>query len=84
MATDPFFGWGIERPESGTDKPFLLCRLYWSREEACSEILATYGAKPNREAALRRHRRAGIRAVRVCLARADSVILDPPRDLEGA
>lgn len=65
MSFHDFYGWGIERPEAMTGRPFLLSKVCLSRKDAQDWILETYGDGPSREAALQRHRRAGIRAIRV-------------------
>lgn len=66
--TDPAHGWGVERSNAAGGPPFLLVRMFTDQKAACDWILEYYGARPNRKAALRRHRRQeGIRAVRVVL-----------------
>lgn len=69
MATEPAYGWGIQRPEVPTGKPFLLDRFYARKKEAVEAMLCIYGDHPNRKAALKRLTREGIFVVRVVLRR---------------
>lgn len=64
--TEPAYGWGLERQESGR-KPYLLNLMFWSRKEALQWLLDNMGSEPNRRAALMRRRRSGFRPVRVVL-----------------
>ena len=68
--TEPEFGWGIQRPEASTGKPFLLGHFFSRKREAIDFLFKTYGERPNRKAALKRHTREGIFVVRVKMARA--------------
>lgn len=68
MPTEPAYGWGVQRNEATTGKPFLLSCMFGTREQAIVHILEVYGELPNRKAALRRAlRQEGFRAVRVAL-----------------